>query len=235
MEKRKMKQNVRIAVSVATGLHYVLKQERLLDALLRDPCHPCSSYFWTNALPPGSPSHEAVPYGFKAYALEQAARLVPNDPPTLMWMDSSIYLVKSLEPLWQSIESRGYWFSNNPPWNCGEWTCDSALEPLGITREEAFDIPQVIATCFGLDMRHEIAREFLKEYKRLADTPGAFQGPWTNENGQASKDPRVKGHRHDQTAASVIAYRLGMKLTEPPKWILNCGPGTEETVIEIRR
>jgi len=26
----------------------------------------------------------------------------------------------------------------------------------------------------------------------------------------------VRGHRHDQTAASVIAWRLGFELTNPP-------------------
>ena len=37
-----------------------------------------------------------------------------------------------------------------------------------------------------------------------------FPGPHNNDNLLASKDRRVKGHRHDQTAMSVIAIRLGM-------------------------
>ena len=83
-----------------------------------------------------------------------------------MWLDSSIVPLRPLSSLWKLIEKQGYWFSENLPqgrldlpcWNCGEWTCDSALGPLGITREEAFTIPHVIATAFGLDFSHQVAR-----------------------------------------------------------------------------
>ncbi len=34
--------------------------------------------------------------------------------------------------------------------------------------------------------------------------------PWKNDEQQVSADPRVRGHRHDQTAASIIAWQLGM-------------------------
>lgn len=189
-------------------------------------------------LPRFSPPQDDTPYAFKAFAMACAE----DHHDVLLWCDASVVPIRPLAPLWKLIETQGYWFSENLPhgttdraWTCGEWTADSALEPLGITREEAFEIPHVIGTAFGLDMRHRIAQDFLAEYLRLAREGTAFRGPWTNAGFRASQDPRVLGHRHDQTAASVIAWRLGMRLTTPPAWIVDGIPPTDETVLEIRR
>jgi hypothetical protein len=190
-------------------------------------------------VPPNFPSHKETPFAFKAFAIDKAVRAGAQ---TIIWADASIVPVRPLAPLWGLIESQGYWFSENLPhgsggaaFTNGQWTADSALEPLGITREESFTFPHVIGTAFGLDLRHEIARRFLEEYLRLAKDGTAFRGPIWNHSRQASKDPRVLGHRHDQSAASVLAWRLGMKLTRPPAWIVDGIPATEETVLEIRR
>ena len=193
---------------------------------------------WRDQFPEGSPPQDETPYAFKPFALAEASIGFS----ALLWCDASVVPLRSLVPLWELIETQGYWFSANIPygetgraWTCGEWTCDSALEPLSITREQAFQIPHIIGTAFGLDLRHAIAREFLAEYLRLARDGTAFRGPWNNAGFRASQDPRVLGHRHDQTAASVIAWRLGMKLTTPPVWIVDGIPPTDETVLEIRR
>lgn len=34
-----------------------------------------------------------------------------------------------------------------------------------------------------------------------------------NRSGRVSSDPRVQGHRHDQTVAGILAHRLAMALT----------------------
>jgi hypothetical protein len=227
---------VRIIVSVATEnghRPFVAMQDRLLQRCLR--LGSSSLKFWRGELPAGCPTN--IPYAFKVYALLMTAAEHPDC--TLLWADSSVYPLQNLEPLWNLIEEQGYWFSNappwhSPPWNCGQWTCDSALPILGITREEAFGITQLHGACFGLDLRHPIANRFLLQWNLMAGR-GAFNGPWSNENGEASADPRVMGHRHDQTAASVIAHKLGMALTEQPKWLTDQIPPTEETFIDIRR
>jgi hypothetical protein len=54
----------------------------------------------------------------------------------------------------------------------------------------------------------------LQQWKERARDGVTFPGPkWSGVFGwprTASQDPRVKGHRYDQTAASVIALKLGM-------------------------
>lgn len=169
-------------------------------------------------LPPASPDHMAVPYAFKVYALKAARQAGFT---TLLWADSSVHPIRSLAPLWEQVKGEGYCIMDNEPWNCGEFTCDTALPVLEIDREEAFAIPQVCATVFALDLTNATAREFFHRYAEHAKD-GSFSGPWINDQGQASSDPRVKGHRHDQTAASVIAWKMGMKLT-PHKNVLPYG------------
>lgn len=221
---------IRVIVSVATG-HYEPMLDRLVSKLEGE-----TVMSYRRADPP----HHLAPYVFKATAIERARTMGFT---TVLWCDSSIVPIRPLAPLWEKIEQEGYWFSENlpygrldlPVWNCGQWTSDAALPVLGLTREEAFAIPQVIATSFGLCFEHEIAREFFRQFKAFADDRRAFQGPWRNDNHEASADDRVRGHRHDQTVASVIAYRLGMKLTTPPKWIVDGIPSTDVTVMEIHR
>ena len=218
---------MQVIVSVATGYRYLTLQNRLITSV------PGEAFLtWRDAFPPGSPFHTQVPYAFKAYALQEAYR---QGFDTILWADASIVARQSLKPLWNEIESKGYWFSENPPWNCGQWTRDGALSQLGITREEAFEIPQIIGGAFGLHMQSGVAREFLRRYLYYAKNTSTFLGPWKNNNGEASEDKRVLGHRHDQTVASVIAHKLGMELTKPPLWITDKHGVTTDTVLEIRR
>jgi hypothetical protein len=187
--------------------------------------------------PPGSPVHSEVPYAFKAFALQQAADAGAD---LLLWCDASILPVRSLEPLWKRIQHDGYWFSQ-AGWSNYEWTADSAYqdlfpvlenEPIETARSFNRQIPHVVATAFGLNLGHPKGRAFLEEYYRLASKSRAFCGPWSNAdhpdhfgaqwrwqpNTRCAPcgPPDVRGHRHDQTAASVIAWRLSFQLTSPP-------------------
>jgi hypothetical protein len=185
-----------------------------------------------NCLPPGCPPHSQVPYAFKIYAIEEALR--QYKPETIIWADSACVAVAALEPLWEHIEREGYWFPDNFGWNCGQWTSDFALAPLEITRDQAFGIPQVAAAAYGLSFKSRKGQQFFRKLARLARN-GSFCGPWVNDRGQASSDSRVLGHRHDQTACSVLAWRLGMKLTPQPKFFADNYKRGSETILEVWR
>lgn len=122
---------------------------------------------------------------------------------------------------------------------------------LADARKVNKSIPHVVATSFGLNLKSDIGKAFLDEYCRLASETRAFCGPWINtkatkaawaqrgvsnpnltiDDRQAPCGPAdVLGHRHDQTAASVIAWRLGMKLTDPPD-VFAYPPGDERTIL----
>lgn len=225
---------MRAVVNVSIGERFMANHARLEQALKQQG----ENFISWRELPPGSPPHEDTPFAFKAFALQNAA---DSGVKTMLWFDSSIIPIRSLVPLWQLVESQGYWFSENyphgspyGPWTNGQWTSDAALVPLGISRQESFTFPHIIGTAFGLDLRHDTARIFLAEYLRLAQG-SAFCGGWSNHDRSLSSDPHVLGHRHDQTAASVLCWKLCMKLTKPPAWIVDGIPSTEQTILEIRR
>jgi hypothetical protein len=173
---------------------------------------------WYDKLPPHSPTHQECNYAFKAWAIEHARSIGHT---RILWCDASIRPLRSVEPLWQLIESQGYWFSANGYKN-SQWTAKNTLPLLGVTAEENETIEHLATTAFGLDLRSDIGHEFADEFLRLAKN-GSFHGPWVGGIGVQ--------HRHDQTAASVIAHRLGMKLTPPPQWFAYRGGETAETVL----
>ena len=69
----------------------------------------------------------------------------------------------------------------------------------------------LMACIMGLDFQNEKANKFLDRLLELADDGVTFPGAWNNKDGSVSSDSRVLGHRHDQTAASVVSIQLGMK------------------------
>ena len=237
---------MRAIVSVATGAYV-----RGLDRLTEWCALNGEDYVtFRDRLPEGSPTHQDVPYAFKAFALAAASTACD----TLLWCDSSVVPIRSLDPLWERIERDGYWIANNG-WTNYEWTADSAYadlfgldadgwptHPHGIamSRSHAVElnhnIQHVVATSFGISMKHPTGRAIFEEYYRLASKTKAFCGPWTNLNSMPAMTdgktvavplsqyartapcgpPDVRGHRHDQTALSVIAWRLGCHLTSCP-------------------
>ncbi len=157
-------------------------------------------------VPKGCPSPAAVRCAFKYYLMAEMAQ---KGYTQILWMDSSMWAVRSIEPIFERIATDGYYVIVQG-WNTGQWCADSALAPLGITREESFKIPQLVGGIIGVNLEHETGKRFYEEMWRLAREQKAFRGPRFKKDGFCSKDPRVLGHRSDQTCASVVAHKLGM-------------------------
>jgi hypothetical protein len=197
---------------------------------------------WSDEMPPGSPSHLDVPYAFKAYALAAAAQ---SGYRLLLWADACILPIQPMDALWAKVGAEGAWISHNG-WRNGEWTADGQYEHLGVTREQNWTIPHVVATAFCLNLDHVTGKAIFDEYLRLANTK-AFCGPWYNRinpeyfhyprihHGRLYCDtcgtPDVRGSRHDQTALSVLAWRNDVQLTDPPRWFAYAGGETRDTVL----
>lgn len=195
---------------------YPAGMDRLCDSF-RDNGYDGAYMRFTHESQLGCPAHTNVPYAFKAYALAKAYR---DGFDRAIWADSSVKLVKPYSAISAILDHKGYMLFNNG-WNTGQWCADHALEKLGITREESFKIPHLMACVMGFDFRQGVPDPeegiYKFDYTGLfaeiyfdRSNDGTFKGAWTNKNNEVSKDPRVLGHRHDQTAASVIATKLGM-------------------------
>lgn len=230
-------------VNVATG-KYVAGQNRL-----REACNETgiNKQFWTDRLPFECPAHEDVPYAFKAFALKYCA---DSGWRRLLWCDASIIPIASLGPIWEHTAKHGVWLSRNGFSNY-EWTAAEAYQYLfpGPTLRHACEInstvDHVVATAFAIDISTTVGSLFLDMYFDLASKTRAFCGPHFNSNHPEGTKravraglkaapcgpPDVQGHRHDQTAASVIAWRLGIPLTDPPKFFAYRGQETAETIL----
>jgi hypothetical protein len=176
----------------------------------------CDRLFWTGSYPPGSPTHREIPYAFKPYAFK-AARDRGYD--VAFWLDASIWPIKSVDYYFDLIRQDGHVLLTNVhnAWTVGQWCSDAALKTLDICREDALQMLDLSTGVVGLDFRHPRSTQFFEQWLALADDGITFPGAWTNKNHEVSSDDRVLGHRHDQTAASVISKRLGMRWLVGPE------------------
>lgn len=162
----------------------------------------------------GSPYHkgsaDAIPYAFKAHSIKKA---IDEGVDLLLWCDSVVYATKSIEPIFKHIEEHGYLLFDNIGYTIGDFTSDACLEKWGMTRTEAFESKMLMACVMGFDLRNETAKKFLEKYIEAASDGVSYPGCWTNENLQVSNDMRCKGHRHDQSLASILVKQMGLTIT----------------------
>jgi len=182
---------------------------------------------WIDEYPPNSNTHQVTPYHFKVMGFNWAKE---NGYDIVIYSDASFWCQKDPEQLVEMIKEDGHLMIRNG-WTLGEWCADSALKPLGLTREESFGYPQLVGGLIGLDLRNETSRNFLMQWTDLAQA--SFPGAWTNDKKQCSNDDRVLGHRHDQTAASIISHRLGMKWRDATG-ILDYNWNNEDSIMLLR-
>jgi len=186
---------------------------------------------FSDALELQCPPHSQVPYAFKVYAIHKARALGYD---VVFYGDASIYAVGSVAPFLGRAEIIGYYLEATEH-NLGTWCSDAALRQLRIDRETAFTIPTIVAGCVAFDFRKPIANAILDQWFELANDGITFKGSWNNTHGEVSADPRVRGHRHDQSALSGLAHRLSLKLlpfetcifyeTPPPaRAVFHCHP-----------
>lgn len=217
---------MRCIVSVATG-EYVKAQERLVAGV-----NGVRILRWSDRLPPGSPSHEDAPYGFKVYAILEAIR---RGHSTILWLDAPCAAVGDLGPLFERIERDGHLFLGGEE-PLGRWASDACLDAFAIDRDSAMRIGLMNGAFVGLDLRSARSREWCEGWRRACEK-GLFRGsyftahapPAARRNGHptgfASVDPRCWGHRHDEAAGSCLAHRLGMRLAATTE-VFGTGPLT---------
>lgn len=149
--------------------------------------------FFTDEAQIGAPRHEDNPYAFKVYAFKEALR---RGYTQVLWLDSSVYAVKAIQPLFDLLQQDGY-VMQEAGHMVGSWCNDAALDYFGITRSDALSMPMYgNAGLLGLDFTFSIANTFFKQWE-ASMRAGMFKGSWAD-------------HRHDMTCGSIIANQLNM-------------------------
>ncbi len=199
---------------------------------------------FVNVLPEGAPKRveengvDYTAYCAKPFVLQEATR----NADIVLLLDASIYPIQHIQPLIDHIHRHGYLFVA-AGFTVGEWASDEALKYFNVKRDDMMSRPDLLSGCVGLDMRVTKARCLLKEWRAAWPT---FPGPHSNlysadqtysyrNLGTASKDPRVRGHRHDQTALSILAHIYGMtEFVQMPRFLAYVGTEiTQETALIV--
>lgn len=202
--------NKRCIISFATG-RYNSVLDRQIQTLLQhteDVDHIC----YRDSYPKGCPTHEEIPYAFKAFVLKEA---MDKGYTSILWMDAAIYIQHDIEPLFEHIEREGYLIFRNG-WTQANWSTDAQLEAFKLTRDEAESMPHPMACVIGFQINDETI-EWISDY---INSYRLFVGAWNNNDNVCSSDMRVLGSRHDQTILGFIANQYGLDMT-PPNGLLS--------------
>jgi hypothetical protein len=211
----------RCVISLGVGKKSFIKSIKRLEESLVRVGFDGDFLFWDEEVPDGCPAHFEAPFAFKTFCFNIAKRMGYSQ---ILWIDSPCIALRSLTPIFNEITKNGYiFFNNNYDQSMGQWISDDALAKNGITRDEAMKIPELPCSVLGLDMRSELAINFLDQWALIMGDGITAKGTTTiikdwddyqaiswNKDNRISNDLRVKGHRHDQSAAGIVAHRLGM-------------------------
>jgi hypothetical protein len=223
-------------LNVATD-RYVPLQARLVKSLASRGWTG-GTLTWTDQLPPGSPSHDAAPYGFKLYAIAEALR---KGFTSLLWLDAPCFAAAPLDPVFEAIERDGHCFVSGGE-RLGNWAGDHCLRAFGISRDQAMEMALLNGAFIGLDLEHARTREWYRRIVQQCDA-GLFWGAALTEHapedvrarnvdkdtGHLSDDPRCWGHRHDEAVGSCLAHLLGMDIV-PVGMHFDFGEGSQAAV-----
>lgn len=196
-------------INFANGGWYSAGQERLRESLV-DVGFDGDVHLFRSEAQIGAPPHQESPYAFKPFALKWA---MERGYELVIWADASVWAVKPIQPMFDHLAENGWMFFLN---TCtGNWTSDACLKSFGVDRELSMRIPMLMGICMGWNMGTLRCQNFLRTWLEKATDGVTFPGSWTNKHHEVSQDPRVYGHRHDQSAASLIAWQTGMDLIIP--------------------
>lgn len=142
----------------------------------------------------GSLTLAHVPYAFKPCLFREAAKLGYRK---ILWLDTSIRPMKSLDDLFRKMEETGYLFYPSGT-NLAPYCSKAAADSFGVSAEELRKMSSVAAGIIGLNLDHPNGQKVLELWMDAAKSETGFLSP-----------------RPEQNALSIIAYQLGLLQWEP--------------------
>lgn len=189
-------------ISAGIGAWYNLGVERFKGSLHGAPA---DVQIWKDEWPPGRFPRDCV-YTIKAAAFEYA---IAQGYRTIIWGDASITARKGVEPFLEVVRTKGYWLGTSGH-NAAQTCSDACLAYFGITRDDAAKISDCATGLFGMCLDNPQSARFVELFIK-AGRDGVFHG--SRKHANQSKDPRFLFHRQDQSAATIIASKVGITLS----------------------
>lgn len=194
-----------LIISAGIGGWYSAGIDRLQRSLI---FHGCAAdiMFYKDVLPPNSPTHAENPYAFKIYAFMEAIR---RGYKVIMWLDCSFWAVKNPHHLFDIIYDNGV-FAFRSGYNCAQTCPDNLLAEMGVTRDEAENLPEIATGMVGLNIDNPNGKAVFDIWADLC-----FRGFFKNDrhhNPVESADARFLHSRQDQSAFSMAVHKVGLDI-----------------------
>lgn len=196
--------NKPIIISCGIGGHYVAGIDRLERSLMYEGWAG-DMRFWRNEYPFGCPVHSGDgQYNFKVYAFNEqflAGRKV------VVWADASLWCVKNPMELFDYVNENGLYFFKSG-YSLAQTATDKLLEYAQVTRDELVNVSEFATGLIGIHIDNPKGKMFFDmwcQYMR----DGMFGGNRIHDLND-SEDTRFLFSRQDQSAASMILYKMGI-------------------------
>lgn len=189
-------------ISAGTGHWYPRGINRLRRSLIH---HGFAGEILTWTDFPNDRYDKSCPYTIKAAAFDSA---IEAGFTHILWCDASFWAINYVEPLFDIINHDGYYLLQSG-YNAAQSCSDSCLNYFNVSRDEAELIPDSATGAIGINLSNPIAKQFIDDFRKAA-LDRVFHG--SRHHAGQSADPRFLFHRQDQSAATIIAHKLGMKL-----------------------
>lgn len=166
-------------------------------------------------------------YNLKAAALSY---VINAGYKQILWADSSMWAIKNPQPIFDYLTKEGFYAESNGA-NAAQECSDKCLQYFGINRDQAEKIPMCSSGLIGFDLTNENGYNFAIDWIDSCKN-GVWSGSRTHDN--QSSDPRFLYHRQDQSAASLIISKLGLKMFPLGKFWNYDPTETNETIFKCR-
>lgn len=179
-----------------------------VDRLERSLIHHGSAadfLFYRNELPPNSPTHSENPYAFKIHGFREALR---RGYKVMIHVDSSLWAIKNPDPLFDIVSEHGN-FAFRSGYNCAQTCPDNLLSTVGISRDEAEQIPETATGIVGINIDNPEGNKVFTYWEEFCNN-GLFVNSRLH-NPEESSDPRFLFGRQDQSAYSMALYKSGVE------------------------
>jgi hypothetical protein len=194
-----------IIISAGIGGHYASGVDRLERSLYYEGW-PGQMRFWKNEYPFGCAEHGGEgQYNFKVHCFNEQFLAGYK---VCVWADSSFWCVKNPMPLFDYVNDKGIYFFKSG-YSLAETATDRLLWYAGVTREELYDVSEFATGLVGINIDNPLGKEFFTQWKTYMEA-GMFGGSRVHDLND-SQHPKFRFSRQDQSAASMILYKMGVK------------------------
>lgn len=187
-------------ISVGVGGWYPAGIDRLEKSLIYHG-YAGDTIFWRNEYPPNCPTHQDSPYAFKIAAFREAFR---RGYKIVMWLDCSFWNIKNCMSIFDIIVDKGN-FGFRSGYNCAQTCPDNLLASVGISRDEAEQIPETATGIVGINIDNPDGKKVFDYWAEFCDN-GLFKNSRFH-NPLESADPRYLHGRQDQSAYAMALYK----------------------------